>query len=51
MNESRCRVTRITDPAHPRASHIKPWKYCTDAEKLHACHGLLLATHVELSPG
>jgi predicted restriction endonuclease len=47
MNERRCRVTGITDPAHLRASHIKPWKDCTDAEKLHGCIGLLLAPHVD----
>jgi HNH endonuclease len=47
MNESRCRVTGITDKAHLRASHIKPWKDCTDAEKVHGCNGLLLAPQVD----
>ena len=43
MNESRCRVTGTSDPAHLRASHIKPWRDCNDAEKIHGCNGLLLA--------
>lgn len=47
MNESRCRVTGITDRSHLRASHIKPWKDCDDAEKLHGCNGLLLAPHID----
>lgn len=47
MNESRCRLTGIVDPAHLRASHIKPWRDCTDAEKVHGCNGLLLAPHVD----
>jgi hypothetical protein len=47
MNESRCRVTSVSDPAHLRASHIKPWKDSTDVKKLHGCNGLLLAPHVD----
>jgi putative restriction endonuclease len=47
MNESRCRVTGITEPAHLRASHIKPWKDSTDEEKVHGCNGMLLAPHVD----
>ncbi len=47
MNESRCRVTGVSDPAHLRASHIKPWRVCTDTEKLHGCNGLLLAPHID----
>jgi predicted restriction endonuclease len=47
MNEFRCRVTGITDKGHLRASHIKPWKDCTDEEKIHGCNGLLLAPHID----
>ena len=47
MNESCCRVTGVSEPAHLRASHIKPWKDCTDEEKLHGCNGLLLAPHID----
>ena len=27
--------------------HIKPWKDCSDVEKLHGCNGLLLSPHVD----
>jgi putative restriction endonuclease len=47
MNESRCRVTGISDRGHLRASHIKPWKDCTDEERVHSCNGLLLAPHID----
>jgi putative restriction endonuclease len=33
MNEARCRVTGVTDPAHLRTSHIKPWRDSSDAER------------------
>lgn len=47
LNETRCRVTKIEDLAHLRASHIKPWRDSTDEEKLNGCNGLLLAPHVD----
>lgn len=47
LNESACRVTGVSDPAHLRASHIKPWRFSDDAEKLNGCNGLLLAPHVD----
>lgn len=46
-NEKMCRVTGVTDPRNLRASHIKPWKDCTDPEKLNGCNGLMLAPHVD----
>lgn len=46
-NEQACRVTGVRDPRNLRASHIKPWKDCSDIEKLHGCNGLLLAPHVD----
>lgn len=46
-NEKSCRVTGVTDPRNLRASHIKPWKDCSDIEKLHGCNGLMLAPHVD----
>lgn len=45
--EKRCRVTNLRDRAHLRASHIKPWCKCTDAEKLDGFNGLLLSPHVD----
>ena len=47
INESQCRVTGVTDLAHLRASHIKPWRDCSDVEKVHGCNGLLLSPHVD----
>lgn len=46
-NERACRVTGVTDPRNLRASHIKPWKDCSDMEKLNGCNGLLLAPHID----
>lgn len=47
LNESGCRITGIVDPAHLRASHIKPWSVSTDQEKLNGCNGLLLSPHLD----
>jgi putative restriction endonuclease len=47
LNETFCRVTRVADPKHLRASHIKPWRDSTDGEKLSGCNGLLLAPHID----
>jgi putative restriction endonuclease len=47
LNEQGCRVTGVTDPKNLRASHIKPWKDCSDEEKLDGCNGFLLAPHVD----
>ena len=45
--ERGCRLTGITDRAHLRASHIKPWRQSTSAERLDGNNGLLLAPHVD----
>src|SRR5262249_34367696 len=42
-----CRVTGISAPEHLRASHIKPWKSCTNAERLDPSNGLLFAPHID----
>lgn len=47
LTESCCRVTKVADPKHLRASHIKPWKDSSDNEKLNGCNGLLLAPHID----
>ncbi len=47
--EKSCRVTGVTDPRLLRASHIKPWRSCTDNhERLDGYNGLLLAPHIDL---
>ena len=45
--DCRCRVTGISDPAHLRASHIKPWAESSDQERQDPANGLLLAPHVD----
>jgi predicted restriction endonuclease len=45
--ESGCRVTGLTERRHLRASHIKPWRLCTDFEKLDGNNGLLLSPHLD----
>lgn len=47
LTEQSCRVTKVTDPKHLRASHIKPWKVASDTERLNGCNGLLLSPHVD----
>jgi hypothetical protein len=39
----RCPITGITDPVLLRASHIVPWLYCEDAQRLDVYNGLLLS--------
>ena len=43
----RCAVTGIEIPELLRASHIKPWRACTDTERLDIHNGLLLAAHLD----
>jgi putative restriction endonuclease len=45
--ETGCRLTGVTDRAHLRASHIKPWRDSTNAERLDGNNGLLLAPHID----
>jgi hypothetical protein len=46
--EGRCAVTGLAVPDLLRASHIKPWADCeSDAERLDAFNGLLLAPHLD----
>ena len=42
-----CRVTRVSEPRHLKASHIKPWRDATDAERLDGANGLLLSPHID----
>jgi putative restriction endonuclease len=47
LTETECRVTRVSDPKHLRASHIKPWRDATDSERLNGSNGLLLSPHID----
>ncbi len=47
LSETECRVTRVADPKHLRASHIKPWRDATNDERLNGKNGLLLSPHID----
>ncbi len=47
LNESKCRITGLSNARFLIASHIKPWAKSTDLEKLDGCNGLLLSPHVD----
>jgi hypothetical protein len=47
LREDACRVTRVSEPRHLKASHIKPWRDATDVERLDGSNGLLLSPHVD----
>lgn len=42
-----CRVTGVTDTRLLIASHIKPWREASNAERLSGQNGLLLSPHVD----
>jgi hypothetical protein len=45
--ESRCRITGVGNPVHLVASHCKPWRDATNAERLDGENGLLLTPSVD----
>jgi hypothetical protein len=45
--EYRCRVTLVDRPEHLRASHCKPWRDCSNEERLDAENGLLLTPSID----
>lgn len=45
--ESSCRLTGVEDALFLTASHIKPWRASSNAERLDGHNGLLLAPHVD----
>lgn len=45
--EGRCAVTGVRDRELLRASHIRPWSECTDAERLDVYNGILLTAHLD----
>ncbi len=42
-----CRVTGVTDTRVLIASHIKPWRMATNAERISGFNGMLLSPHVD----
>ena len=47
LSETECRVTRVSDAKHLRASHIKPWRDANNLERLNGQNGLLLSPHID----
>ena len=45
--ETRCRVTRVDRSEHLRASHCKPWRDSTNAERLDPNNGLMLTPSID----
>lgn len=45
--ESCCRLTRVSNPVHLIASHIKPWRESSNEERLAASNGLLLTPSID----
>jgi predicted restriction endonuclease len=45
--ETRCRVTGVDQVEHLRASHCKPWRDASNAERLDGENGLLLTPDVD----
>ena len=45
--ETGCRITGIENPRLLVASHIKPWRVCTNEERLNGANGLLLTPHID----
>jgi len=46
-HETYCRVTKVDNPSHLIASHIKPWRESNDEERLNAANGLLLTPSID----
>ena len=45
--ENACRITHVDNPEHLVASHSKPWRHCTNDERLDGENGLLLTPSVD----
>lgn len=45
--ENKCRVTNVDDKRVLIASHIKPWRFSTNSERLDGANGLLLSPHID----
>jgi putative restriction endonuclease len=45
--KGKCQVTGISRPELLRASHIKPWRFSNNVERLETKNGLLLAVHID----
>jgi hypothetical protein len=42
-----CRITKVNNPVHLVASHLKPWRDSTNEERLDGENGLLLTPSID----
>lgn len=47
LREPICRLTKIGNPSHLVASHIKPWAACEHLEHTDGNNGIMLAPHID----
>jgi predicted restriction endonuclease len=45
--EQRCRVTGVDRPEHLRASHCRPWRDCSNEQRLDGENGFLLTPSID----
>src|SRR6266478_1500648 len=45
--ETRCRITGVDNPSYLLASHCKPWRDCSNEERLNGENGLLLTPSID----
>ncbi len=45
--EGKCRITKVNNPEHLIASHIKPWRHAENNQRLDEENGLFLTPHVD----
>jgi hypothetical protein len=45
--ERMCRITKVDNPAHLRASHCKPWRDSSNQDRLNGENGLLLTPTID----
>jgi putative restriction endonuclease len=45
--ETKCRITGVQNPVHLVASHCKPWRDCSNEERLDGENGLLLTPSID----
>jgi putative restriction endonuclease len=45
--EHACRITKVDNPSHLIASHIKPWRFSSNDERLEGSNGLLLTPSID----
>jgi hypothetical protein len=46
-HEHFCRITKVNNPSHLIASHIKPWRESNNEERLSGGNGLLLTPSID----